>query len=127
MCALLVATFVITGPIGLAKRLKEQIAPTHEIVFVGQYLFDVAVILDRKTPFYVVDDWSQRAADLPDSIRRQFTEGREFDPTSAHALIGEQELTAMLSEGRRMWIWTENSSLFTGWLHCTANSLLTPL
>ena len=112
VCALLVATFVIpTGPIGLAKRLKEQIAPTHEVVFVGQYLFDVAVILDRKTPFYVVDDWSQRAADLPDSIRRQFTEGREFDPTSAHALIGEQELKAMLSEGRRMWIWTRRADL----------------
>ena len=74
-------------------------------------MFDVAVILDRKTPIYVVDDWSQRAVDLPDSIRRQFTEGREFEPTSAHALIGERELKAMLSEGRRMWIWTRRADL----------------
>jgi hypothetical protein len=94
-----------------AQKLKEQIAPTHEVVFVGQYLFDVAVILDRKTPIYVVDDWSRRAADLPDSIRRQFTEGREFEPASAHVLIGEQELKAMLSEGRRMWIWTGSADL----------------
>ena len=113
VCALLLATYLIpTGPIGLAKKLKEQIAPTHDVVFVGQYLFDVAVILDRKTPIYVMDDWSQRAADLPDSIRRQFTEGREFDPMSAHALIGEQELRAMLSERRRMWIWTRRPDLF---------------
>jgi hypothetical protein len=112
VCALLVATYVVpTGPIGLAKKLKEQIAPTHDVVFVGQYLFEVAVILDRKTPIYVVDDWSRRATDLPDSIRRQFTEGREFDPTSAHALIGEEGLKAMLSEGRRMWIWTRRTDL----------------
>ena len=114
LCALLVATYVIpTGPIGLAKKLKEQIPPTHDVVFVGQYLFDVAVILDRKAPIYIVDDWSQRAAGLPDSIRRQFTEGREFDPMSAQALIGEQELKAMLSEGRRMWIWTRRADLIS--------------
>jgi 4-amino-4-deoxy-L-arabinose transferase-like glycosyltransferase len=111
-CAVFVAAYVIpTGPIGLAKKFKEQIAPTHDVVFVGQYLFDVAVILDRKTPIYVVDDWSRRAADLPDSIRRQFTEGREFDPMSAHALIGGQELKVMLAEGRRMWIWTRRADL----------------
>jgi 4-amino-4-deoxy-L-arabinose transferase-like glycosyltransferase len=111
-CAVFVAAYVTpTGPIGLANKFKEQIAPTHDVVFVGQYLFDVAVILDRKTPIYIVDDWSQRAADLPDSIRRQFTEGREFDPRSGHSLIDEQELKVMLSQGRRLWIWTRRPDL----------------
>ena len=112
MCALLVTVYVFpTGPIGLAKKLKEQIAPTHQVVSAGQLSVCVAVILDRKAPIYVVDHWSQRAADLPDSIRRQFTEGREFRPTWAHVLIGEQELKAMLSEGRHMWIWTRRVDL----------------
>jgi len=111
-CAVFVAAYVTpTGPIGLANKFKEQIAPTHDVVLVGQYLFDVAIILDRKSPVYIVDDWSQRAADLPDSIRRQFTEGREFDPRSGHSLIDEQELKVMLSEGRRMWIWTRRPDL----------------
>jgi hypothetical protein len=79
-------------------------------VFFGQYLFDVAVILDRKAPIYVVDNWSQRAANLPDSIRRQFNRGPRVRSDVAQALIGEPRLKAMLSEGRRMWIWTKRIS-----------------
>jgi 4-amino-4-deoxy-L-arabinose transferase-like glycosyltransferase len=110
--AVFIAAYVVhTGPTGLAKRFKDKIGHTEEVVFIGQYLFDVAVILDRNTAIYIVDDWSQRAADLPDSIRRQFTEGREFDPNSGHVLIDENGLKAMLSEGRRMWIWTRKPDL----------------
>ena len=107
VCAFLVTAYVIpAGPIGLAKKLKKQIAPTHQVVF----------HIDRN---HSVENNSNVEQILTDSARqifpiqswRQFAEGREFEPTSAHTLIGEQGLKAMLSEGRHMWIWTRRVDL----------------
>ena len=99
VCAFLVTAYVIlAGPIGLAKKLKKQIA--HQVVFVGQYLFDNAVILDRTNSYLWGGMIGLSARQIfPIQSCRQFADGREFDPTSAHTLIGEQDLKAMLSEG----------------------------
>jgi hypothetical protein len=112
----IVAVFVAshvgrTGPIGIAATFKTQIAPEDDVVFLGGYLFDVAVVLDRRAPSYVTDDWSRRAAELPDNIRRQFTEGREFDPKSGYVLIGRQNLKPLLAANKRVWVWAEKAAL----------------
>jgi hypothetical protein len=108
VCAPLTAASIQpTGPIGIAAKLRQQIAPGDAVVFVGGYLFDVAIMLNRPKPSYVVGDWSKHAAELHDSIRRQFTEGREFEPRTGYLLINDDALNTLLSDVHPMWIWAD--------------------
>jgi 4-amino-4-deoxy-L-arabinose transferase-like glycosyltransferase len=110
--ALFVAAYMpATGPIGLAAKFKTSIAPDDTVVFIDGYMFDVAVILDRRKPIYVAGDWSRRSTELPDNMRRQFTEGREFDPKAGSVLIGREGLQALLSQSKPIWIWAETAAL----------------
>ena len=106
--AVLVATLATaTGPVGIAAKFRSQIAADDNVVFLGGYFFDVAVALDRHTPIYITGDWSRRADELPDNIRRQLTEGREFDAASGYVLIGQAGLRAILAQLKPVWVWGE--------------------
>lgn len=112
VCAAIIAALVFrTGPIGVAADFNWQIAPTDKVVFVGGYLFDVAIVLNRRTPIYITGDWSRRSSELPDSVRRQFTEGREFEPASGDVLIGTEALKSLVSEPNSVWIWVRKAAV----------------
>jgi hypothetical protein len=111
-CAALIAAYVArTGPIAIAAEFKQQIAADDNVVFVDGYMFDVAMVLDRRKPIYITGDWSRRAAELPDSIRRQITEGREFDPKAGYVLIGRDGLRSLLSDTKPIWIFGEKTKV----------------
>ena len=98
ICAVLVAAYMATtGPVRIATKNKSLIAADDEVVFLGKYFFDVAVVLDQTKPIYITGDWSRRADELPDSIRRQLTEGREFESRSGYILIGPGRTEVRLS------------------------------
>lgn len=110
--ALLVAAHVApTGPIGIAAKYKTSIAPDDHVVFLEGYMFDVAVTLDRRKAIYVTGDWSRRSVELPDDTRRQFTEGREFDPKAGSVLISREALHPLLMQSKPVWIWAEKAAL----------------
>jgi hypothetical protein len=106
-----IAAFVKSnGPVGLAKAFKTRIAAADDVVFLNKYFFDAAIVLDRRTPIYLKDDWSKRADQLPDNIHRQFTEGREFEAASGRVLIGKEQLKELLMHPQPVWIFAEESA-----------------
>jgi Dolichyl-phosphate-mannose-protein mannosyltransferase len=75
-----------------------------KVVFYGEYYFDVALVLDRRTPTYVVADWSRHSSEMRDGVPRQLTEGREFDKRSGQVLIDERQFKALQEEPGRLWV-----------------------
>ena len=109
--ALLTATYIIpTGPIGQLKNSRSKLRPPMKssllvsicstlLLFSTERLLSMSwmIGLGVRQIFQI-----QSGGNLPRPRVRA---------ASAHVLIGEQELKAMLSEGRRMWIWTGSADL----------------
>jgi 4-amino-4-deoxy-L-arabinose transferase-like glycosyltransferase len=109
VCVLVVSIIAAVqsrGPIDIARALQREIKPADTLVFTERYHFDVSVHLNRTAPAYVVDDWTKQSRDMPDNVRRQLTEGREFDRIAAHVLIGPDELPALIGGPKRVFILT---------------------
>ena len=110
ICATSVAIYAkSTGPVGIAQTFKTRIASGDNVVFLGKYFFDAAIVLDRKQPILLEGDWSKRADQLPDSIRRQFTEGREFDPSLGYVLINHDALNRLIAQPPTTWVFAVES------------------
>jgi hypothetical protein len=109
--ALLTATYIIpTGPIGQLKNSRSKLRPPMKssllvsicstlLLFSTERLLSMSwmIGLGVRQIFQI-----QSGGNLPRPRVRA---------ASAHVLIGERELKAMLSEGRRMWIWTGSADL----------------
>jgi hypothetical protein len=74
------------------------------VAFYGDYYFDAALVLNRRTPIYVVADWSRPSTVMRDSVARQLTEGREFEEKRGQVLIGDAEFLALLREAEGLWV-----------------------
>jgi 4-amino-4-deoxy-L-arabinose transferase-like glycosyltransferase len=110
--AALVAAFTQqSGPVHAAAQVKSEMKSTDDVVFIGRYFFDVAVVLDRRRPIYIVGDWSQPSTEIPDNLRRQLTEGREFDPQAGYVLLGHARLEPLLQSERTTWVVAERQEL----------------
>lgn len=92
------------GPVKAAHAIKADIRPEDEIVFVRQWDYDAAVELNSSKPAWIVGDWSASSRSLPDSLRRQLIEARDFDPASGGVLIDKQGLDRLLDRTERAWI-----------------------
>jgi 4-amino-4-deoxy-L-arabinose transferase-like glycosyltransferase len=110
--ATLVAAFAQpSGPVHAAAQVKREMKPSDNVVFIGRYFFDVAVVLNRRRPIYIVGDWSKPSAEIPDNLRRQFTEGREFDSQAGYVLLDQSELEPLLNSERTTWILAERNDM----------------
>jgi 4-amino-4-deoxy-L-arabinose transferase-like glycosyltransferase len=107
LCVAGVVAAVVLQPEGTAVtvgQIRRQMAPEDKVVFYKDYFFDAALTVDRTTPIYVFGDWSRRSLEMKDSVPRQLTEGREFDPPSGHVLIGPTEFSALSREPGALWV-----------------------
>jgi 4-amino-4-deoxy-L-arabinose transferase-like glycosyltransferase len=91
----------------LANDLRKQVAARDRVVFWTRYFYSVPVILARTQPVEVVDAWAESAEQVADNWRREFVEGREFEPARATGvLITPEEFQASLAKDRaRIWVW----------------------
>ena len=91
----------------MASDLRNEVASQDRVVFFRRYFFSVPVILERNRAVEVVDAWNASSEQIPDSWRRELTEGREFEPASAAGvLITPAEFRASLATNpARVWVW----------------------
>ncbi len=99
--------------IALADLVADRIAPQDAVVFMDRFSYDVLVRLDRDVPVYVYGDWRAHADEMPDSLRRQLAEGREFEPTSGRVLVGDAKLAELIANRRgSIWIFADKHSSY---------------
>ena len=78
-----------------------------------RFSYNVLVRLDRDVPVYVYGDWRAHADEMPDSLRRQLAEGREFEPTSGRVLVGDAKLAELIANRRgSIWIFADKHSSY---------------
>jgi 4-amino-4-deoxy-L-arabinose transferase-like glycosyltransferase len=97
----------------LASELRGEVRATDRVVFFRRYFFSVPLLLERRSPVEVVDDWNAPAAQLPDSWRRELAEGRDFEPArAAGVLVTRAEFAASLArDPAPVWIWVHQADL----------------
>lgn len=98
------AYFQPRGTLPAVQQVRAQIAKTDIVVFHGDYYFDAALALDRRSPIYVVANWSRASAEMRDNVARQLTEGREFEPPSGYVLIDEAAFKALAQASLGVWV-----------------------
>jgi 4-amino-4-deoxy-L-arabinose transferase-like glycosyltransferase len=98
------AKFQAPAPPAAVALVGGYMTAEDRVVFYGEYYFDVALVLDRRTPTYVVADWSRPSSEMRDGVPRQLTEGREFDEQSGQILIDERQFKALQGEPGRLWV-----------------------
>jgi hypothetical protein len=107
LCVVGVVAALLFQPHGTsvaAAQIRHQVRQGDKVVFYGDYYFDAALALNRRAPTYVFADWTRPSKEMRDSVARQLTEGREFDPKSAQVLIGDAEFLALVGEADGLWV-----------------------
>jgi hypothetical protein len=84
------------------------------VVFWTRYFYSVPLILERTRPVEVVDDWTAPRTQLPDSWRREFAEGRAFDPVAAVGVLLTPGgfLCTLTTDTSRVWVWAHKEDTY---------------
>ncbi len=79
-----------TGP--LAERMRPLLRPGDVVASYRRYYYDLPLLLDRRDPIVVADDWNDPAIPAKDNWRRELWLGLRRQPQAAAWLVEPERL-----------------------------------
>lgn len=91
-----------TGP--LAEQMRPLLRPGDVVANYRRYYYDLPLLLDRRDPIVVADDWSDPAIPATDNWRRELWLGLRREPRAASWLVGPGRLGVLCSGEARCFV-----------------------
>jgi len=88
----------------VASILVKQMAAQDELVFVGDYFYDIPFYAKRRKPVMVLEDWQSPEIDTVDNWRQELKQSAQFDPArGARQLIERNNIGALTCVQANLW------------------------